>query len=88
MPTLIVWGDKDQLIPVQQAEPWRKFLPSADIKIFKGAGHLVLDEKPEAAGGGTVPRLGKPGARRRRPSSDLQRGRDRRRLLGRPGYRL
>ena len=48
MPTLIVWGDEDQLIPVQQAETWRKFIPSADIKVFKGAGHLVLDEKPEA----------------------------------------
>ncbi|HVO16475.1 MAG TPA: alpha/beta hydrolase [Alphaproteobacteria bacterium] len=49
MPTLIVWGDEDKLIPVQQAELWRKFIPSADIKVFKGAGHLVLDEKPEAA---------------------------------------
>jgi pimeloyl-ACP methyl ester carboxylesterase len=49
MPTLIVWGDEDKLIPVQQAELWRKFIPSADIKVFRGAGHLVLDEKPEAA---------------------------------------
>jgi pimeloyl-ACP methyl ester carboxylesterase len=48
MPTLIVWGDEDKLIPVQQAETWRKFIPSADVKVFRGAGHLVLDEKPEA----------------------------------------
>lgn len=48
MPTLIVWGDEDRLIPVQQAETWRKFIPSADVKVFRGAGHLVLDEKPEA----------------------------------------
>ena len=32
----------------QQAETWRRFIPKADIKIFKGAGHLVLDEKKEA----------------------------------------
>lgn len=47
-PTLIVWGDEDKIIPVQQAETWRKFIPGADIKIFKGAGHLVHMEKPEA----------------------------------------
>lgn len=49
MPTLLVWGEDDQLIPSQQAETWRRFIPNADIKIFKGAGHLVLDEKREAA---------------------------------------
>jgi len=48
MPTMIVWGDEDKIIPVQQSEMWRKFLPSADIKIYKGAGHLVHLEKPEA----------------------------------------
>jgi pimeloyl-ACP methyl ester carboxylesterase len=48
VPTMIVWGDEDKLIPVQQAETWRKFLPKADIQIFKGAGHLVHLEKPEA----------------------------------------
>lgn len=48
MPTMIVWGDEDKIIPVQQTETWRKFVPAADIKIYKGAGHLVHLEKPEA----------------------------------------
>jgi len=48
MPTLLVWGEEDRLIPVQQAEIWRRFLPKADIRTFTGAGHLVLDEKREA----------------------------------------
>ncbi len=48
MPTLLVWGEDDALIPSQQAQTWRRFIPKADIKIFKGAGHLVLDEKREA----------------------------------------
>ena len=43
-----VWGEDDRLIPVQLAELWRQFIPKADIQIFKGAGHLVLDEKREA----------------------------------------
>jgi pimeloyl-ACP methyl ester carboxylesterase len=33
---------------VQQTETWRKFLPQADIQVFKGAGHLVHLERPEA----------------------------------------
>jgi pimeloyl-ACP methyl ester carboxylesterase len=49
MPTLILWGDEDRIVPVEQHKHWKKFLPKADIKIIKGAGHLVLDEKPEAA---------------------------------------
>ena len=48
-PTLIVWGDEDKIVPYQQAELWKKALPNAKVQIFKGAGHLVLDEKPEAA---------------------------------------
>ena len=49
VPTLIVWGDEDKLVPPQHAEIWKKALPNARVEIFKGAGHLVLDEKPEAA---------------------------------------
>jgi pimeloyl-ACP methyl ester carboxylesterase len=48
MPTLLVWGEDDRLIPVQQAETWRRLIPNADIQIFKGAGHLVLDETRDA----------------------------------------
>jgi pimeloyl-ACP methyl ester carboxylesterase len=48
MPTLIVWGDEDKIIPVQHTDTWRKLVPHADIKIYKGAGHLVHLEKPEA----------------------------------------
>ena len=40
-------------IPIQNggvnADTWRKLVPHADIRIYKGAGHLVHLEKPEAA---------------------------------------
>jgi pimeloyl-ACP methyl ester carboxylesterase len=49
VPTMIVWGDEDKIIPVQQTELWGKHIPHADIRIIKGAGHLVHLEKPEAA---------------------------------------
>jgi len=48
-PTLIVWGDEDKLVPPEHADLWKKALPKAKVAIFKGAGHLVLDEKREAA---------------------------------------
>jgi pimeloyl-ACP methyl ester carboxylesterase len=48
VPTMIVWGDEDKLIPVEHTETWKKFIPNAEVKIYKGAGHLVHLEKPEA----------------------------------------
>ena len=48
MPTMIVWGDEDKIIPAGQAETWRRFIPNADIRIFRGAGHLVHLERREA----------------------------------------
>lgn len=48
-PTLIIWGDEDRIVPHQQAALWQQALPAATVRIFKGAGHIVLDELPEAA---------------------------------------
>jgi pimeloyl-ACP methyl ester carboxylesterase len=47
MPTLIMWGDEDKLIPVQHAQSWRKLIPTAEVSVIKGAGHLVHQDKPE-----------------------------------------
>jgi pimeloyl-ACP methyl ester carboxylesterase len=47
MPTLIVWGDKDRILPDGLAPEWKKLIPHAQVRIFAGAGHLVADEKPE-----------------------------------------
>jgi len=40
-PTMIVWGDRDQLVPVEQARAWKALLPDATLRLSKGAGHLV-----------------------------------------------
>jgi pimeloyl-ACP methyl ester carboxylesterase len=48
VPTQIIWGEEDKIIPAGQAETWRKFIPNADIQVYKGAGHLVHLERPEA----------------------------------------
>jgi pimeloyl-ACP methyl ester carboxylesterase len=49
IPTLIVWGDDDTLLPPALAPAWAALLPDATVKTFADAGHLVLDESPEAA---------------------------------------
>jgi pimeloyl-ACP methyl ester carboxylesterase len=47
MPALIVWGEEDKIVPVQQTRLWRQHIPSAEVMVLKGAGHLVHLEKPE-----------------------------------------
>lgn len=48
MPTLLVWGEKDRLTPVEQHRTWTRLLPKAELRLFPNAGHLVLDESPAA----------------------------------------
>jgi pimeloyl-ACP methyl ester carboxylesterase len=47
MPTLIIWGEEDKLIPVQHAPAWRKLIPNSEVMIVKEAGHVVHLDKPE-----------------------------------------
>jgi pimeloyl-ACP methyl ester carboxylesterase len=48
IPALIVWGEEDRLLPAALAPAWSELLPDATVRTFPGAGHLVLDESPEA----------------------------------------
>jgi pimeloyl-ACP methyl ester carboxylesterase len=48
VPTLLIWGEQDRLIPPGQAPAWAKLIPGATVRSFKGAGHLVLDENSDA----------------------------------------
>jgi pimeloyl-ACP methyl ester carboxylesterase len=48
-PTLIVWGEEDRLLPPALAPGWADLLPQATVATFPDAGHLVLDESPEAS---------------------------------------
>ncbi len=49
MPTQIVWGDKDRILPFGQAEAWRKLIPGSQLLRVSGVGHLPLDERPESS---------------------------------------
>ena len=48
LPTLVVWGEDDQLVPAAMAPEWAALLPDATVATFPEAGHLVLDESPAA----------------------------------------
>ncbi len=47
LPTLILHGAEDQLIPVSEAEVMRDGIPGAELVVLEGAGHLPNMEKPE-----------------------------------------
>jgi len=49
IPTLIVWGDQDRIIPVESADAWAKLIAGSTVLRVPDAGHLVLDDKPETA---------------------------------------
>jgi len=45
VPTLIVWGEQDKVLPVQQARRWADRLASgAEISTFDGVGHRIFLE--------------------------------------------
>jgi pimeloyl-ACP methyl ester carboxylesterase len=48
MPTLILWGREDRLLPAGLASLWQQALPHARLRIVDNAGHLLLDESAEA----------------------------------------
>ncbi|MEI8073497.1 MAG: alpha/beta hydrolase [Bacteroidota bacterium] len=47
-PTLIIWGDQDQLIPVENAYKFNKAITGSELEIMKGVGHVPMEESPTA----------------------------------------
>ena len=48
VPTLILWGDDDKIVPVEHGAVWAARLPNARLRVFPGKGHLLFHEEPEA----------------------------------------
>jgi len=46
-PTLIIWGDQDFLIPLNNAYKFQRDLPNDTLVIMKGIGHVPMEESPE-----------------------------------------
>jgi pimeloyl-ACP methyl ester carboxylesterase len=47
-PTLIVWGDRDRLIPVRDAALFAELIPNSRKVIFTDTGHMSMLERPAA----------------------------------------
>ncbi len=47
VPTLIVWGKQDRVIPVAHAEIARRHIPDAQLHVFDQCGHAPMIEKAD-----------------------------------------
>ena len=47
LPTLIVWGERDSIIPVEHGMAAHEAMPGSRFEVFPGAGHMPHDADPE-----------------------------------------
>ena len=47
VPTLVVWGESDRIVPLSAGERISSAIPDARLEVIAGAGHLPHIEKPE-----------------------------------------
>ncbi len=46
-PTLIIWGEKDNLIPVENAYQFEKNIKGSKLVVLKNIGHVPMEECPQ-----------------------------------------
>jgi pimeloyl-ACP methyl ester carboxylesterase len=49
VPTLLLWGEQDQMIPVSNAQDYLNAIPQAQLVKLAELGHLPFEEAPDAA---------------------------------------
>lgn len=47
IPSMIIWGDRDHIIPVSHADLAHELMPGSRLEIFPGAGHFPFNDDPE-----------------------------------------
>lgn len=47
VPSLIVWGERDRMIPVKHGHQAHEQMPHSRLEIFPGAGHFPFNDDPE-----------------------------------------
>ena len=47
VPTLVLWGSADGIIPLGTAERFHTDIAGSSIKLYEGAGHILQEEAPE-----------------------------------------
>jgi len=49
VPTLVMWGDKDPLIPVSVGERFDSLLPESTLVVYENVGHIPMEEVAEVS---------------------------------------
>ena len=47
VPTLLIWGEEDKVVPVHIGHRLVSDLPQAQLITYEKTGHLITEEKPE-----------------------------------------
>jgi pimeloyl-ACP methyl ester carboxylesterase len=47
LPTLLIWGREDKVVPLSAAEVYRKSIAGAELAVFDGCGHRPETEKTQ-----------------------------------------
>jgi pimeloyl-ACP methyl ester carboxylesterase len=47
MPTLVIYGARDRLLPTKDVPRWASRLPSGELEVIERCGHMPIIEKPE-----------------------------------------
>lgn len=45
-PTLVVWGERDSLLPLRHGQEYTERIPGAELQVIGAAGHLPMIERP------------------------------------------
>jgi pimeloyl-ACP methyl ester carboxylesterase len=48
VPTLIVWGEKDAIIPARDANEFERLIPDSRKIVMRDTGHIPMAERPQA----------------------------------------
>ena len=48
LPVLIQWGELDRWIPLSDAHGFQRGIAGAELRVYPGAGHVPMEEIPEA----------------------------------------
>lgn len=51
VPTLVVWGDSDRIIPMECGERYARAIPGAQLAVLEECGHWAHLDRPEALAG-------------------------------------
>ena len=47
LPVLILWGEKDRLIPLSSGQWLHAHIPGSQLIVYSGTGHLPMEERPD-----------------------------------------